>query len=159
MIIEYIHTHQAEFWIILGFVLLSVEVATGMVTGILLFGSLGAIITGLLMLSGVLSETWEIGIASTAICSGIVTAVLWKPLKKLQDSDVPRKDNSSDLVGHEFVLNTEISLMSPGRTRYSGIEWQVEIDTQSNLESIEAGERVRVTSVEVGKFFVQPVEA
>ncbi len=158
MIIEYIHTHQAEFWIILGFVLLSVEVATGMVTGILLFGSIGAIITGLLMLSGLLGETWEVGIASTAICSGISTALLWKPLKKMQDSDVPKKDNSSDLVGHEFVLDAEVNLLSPGRTRYSGIEWQVEIDTQSGIESIDAGARVKVTSVEVGKFFVRPVD-
>ncbi len=157
MIPEYINTHQAEFWIILGFVLLSIEVATGLVTGILLFGSLGAIITGLLMLAGALPETWETGIASTAICAGIVTLLLWKPLKKMQNQDVPKKDNSSDLVGHEFTLEQDISRTSPGKTRYSGIEWKVEIDPQSDTGEIATGQRVAVTSVEVGKFIVKPV--
>ena len=157
MIADYINTHQSEFWIILGFILLSIEVSTGMVTGILLFGSIGAIITGLLMLAGILPETWEAGISSTAICAAIVTLLLWKPLKKMQDTGVPNKDNSSDLVGYEFILKQDISLLSPGKTRYSGIEWKVEIDKNSQQESIDAGQRVAVSSVEVGKFFVKKV--
>lgn len=157
MITEYINTHQAEFWIILGFILLSIEVATGMVTGILLFGSLGSIITGLLMLAGILDETWQVGIASTAICAAIVTLALWKPLKNLQNKSVETKDNSSDLIGYEFTLKEDISLLSPGSTRYSGIEWKVEIDTHTDIENITSGSKVKVSSVEVGKFFVKPL--
>jgi len=157
MIADYINTHQPEFWIILGFILLSIEVSTGMVTGILLFGSIGAIITGLLMLAGLLPETWEAGIASTAISAAIVTFLLWKPLKKMQDTGIAKKDNSSDLVGHEFILEQDISLLSPGKTRYSGIEWNVEIASDAEQESIDAGQRVAVSSVEVGKFFVKKI--
>lgn len=156
MIAEYINTHQAEFWIILGFIFLAVEVSTGMVTGILLFGSIGAIITGLLMLAGILTETWDVGIASTAICAGIVTVLLWKPLKKMQDGEIPDKDNSSDLVGYKFMLDQDITLLSPGKTRYSGIEWKVEIYKDADTDEIKAGQEVEVCSVDVGKFRVKP---
>ena len=37
MIADYIVNHQAEFWIIVGFVLLGVEVVTGFSLGVFLF--------------------------------------------------------------------------------------------------------------------------
>ncbi len=157
MIAEYINNHQAEFWVLLGFLMLAIEVSTGLVTGLLLFGGIGGIITGLLMMSGVLNETWEIGMASTAISAAIVTLVLWKPLKNLQNADVPKKDNSSDLVGYEFVLEQDINLLTPGTTQYSGIEWKVEIYQDAGVDEISAATRVEVCSVDVGKFRVKPV--
>ena len=96
MIAEYIYTHQPEFWIMLGFSMLVIEVSTGFITGLLLFGGIGAVMTGLLMLAGVINETWETGIASTAISAVVIALLLWKPLKKMQNADIPRKDNSSD---------------------------------------------------------------
>ena len=157
MIAEYINTHQAEFWIMLGFFMLVVEVSTGLVTGILLFGGIGAIITGLLMLAGILNETWEIGISSSAISAAVITLLLWKPLKKMQNADVPRKDNSSDLVGYEFVLQQDIDLLTPSSIQYSGIEWKVEIYKDAGVDEIKATTRVKVCSVDVGKFRVKPV--
>jgi len=157
MIVEYINSHQAEFWILIGFTTLIIEVSTGLITGLLLFGGVGAIITGLLMLTGLLNETWQVGIASTAISSAIVALLLWKPLKKLQNTDVPEKDNSSDLVGYEFILQQDINLLSPGTTQYSGIEWKVEIDKDAGVDEIKAASRVTVSSVEVGKFMVKPL--
>ncbi len=157
MIAEYINSHQAEFWILLGFLMLAIEVSTGLVTGLLLFGGIGAIISGLLMMAGILNETWEVGMASTAICSALVTAALWKPLKKLQNADVPEKDNSSDLVGYEFVLQQDISLLKPGTTQYSGIEWKVEIYKDAGVDEISSASRVEVCSIDVGKFRVKPV--
>ena len=157
MIAEYINTHQAEFWILLGFSMLVIEVSTGLVTGLLLFGGVGTIVTGLLMMAGVLNETWEIGIASSAIISAIIAVLLWRPLKSLQNDDIPDKDNSSDLVGYEFVLQQDISLLKPGTTDYSGIEWKVEIYKDAGVEEISAATHVVVCSVEVGKFKVKPL--
>lgn len=157
MIAEYIYTHQAEFWIMLGFAMLVVEVSLGLITGVLLFGGIGAIITGILMMTGILNETWEIGLASTAICAALTALVLWKPLKKMQNSDVPKKDNSSDLVGYEFVLQQDITLLSLGTIQYSGIEWKVEIYKDAGVDEIKAATRVVVCSVEVGRFKVKPV--
>ena len=155
MLTDYIINHQAEFWLISGFIMLVIEVVTGFTTGIFLFGGLGAITSGLLMSVGVLPETWIAGVSSTGISSGIIASLLWKPLKKLQGNRAREKDNSSDLVGHEFVVETDITLNNPGSTHYSGIRWKVEIDRDAGIDTIEAGQRVSVSSVEVGTFKVK----
>ena len=157
MIAQYINSHQAEFWTLLGFLMLAIEVSTGLVTGLFLFAGIGSIITGLLMMTGILNETWEVGIASTAICASISALALWKPLKKMQNADEPKKDNSSDLVGYEFVLQQDINLLTPGTTDYSGIKWKVEVYKDAGVDEISAATRVVVCSVDVGKFRVKPV--
>ena len=127
MITDYIVSHQSEFWLVVGFVMLTIEVFSGFAAGVFLFAGLGALITGLLMSVGVLPETWIAGIACTGISSGIVTVLLWNPLKKLQNNGTLKKDNSSDLVGYEFVLDDDITASQPGVINYSGITWKVEI--------------------------------
>lgn len=158
MIADYIVNHQAQFWLLFGFAMLVVEVVTGFTTGVFLFAGLGAISTGLLMTFAILPETWIAGVASTGISSGVITALLWKPLKSLQGDKPIEKDNSSDLVGHEFALEEAIGIHTPGTTQYSGINWKVEIDKQAGIDSIEAGTRVYVSSVEVGVFKVKLLE-
>lgn len=155
MIAEYIVNHQAEFWLAFGFVMLAIEVITGFTTGIFLFAGLGALTTGALMSVGVLPGTWIAGVSCTGISSGIITGLLWKPLKRLQGDKPAEKDNSSDLVGHEFVVENDITMRKPGATHYSGISWRVEIDKDAGVEIIEAGQRVSVSSVEVGLFKVK----
>ena len=155
MIADYIANHQNEFWLALGFALLALEVITGFSTGIFLFAGLAGITTGLLMSSGVLPETWTAGISSLGISSGVITALLWKPLKKLQGNRSTEKDNSSDLIGHEFVLDSDIAVNKPGITQYSGISWKVQIDRDAGVDTIEAGQSVTVSSVEVGAFKVK----
>ena len=155
MIAEYIVSHQTEFWLVFGFAMLAIEVVTGFTVGVFLFGGLGALMTGMLMSFGVLPETWIAGIACTGISSGVITSLLWKPLKKLQGDRPAGKDNSSDLVGHEFVVDSDIAVNKPGMTTYSGITWKVEIDNDAGIDIIQAGQRVSVTSVEVGVFKVK----
>ena len=155
MIADYIANHQAEFWIIAGFVLLALEVVTGFTVGVFLFAGLGALTTGILMTFALLPETMTAGISCTGISSGIIAALLWQPLKKLQGNRQPEKDNSSDLIGHEFIVDSDITVNNPGTTNYSGISWKVEIDTDADVDVIQAGQRVSVTSVEVGRFKVK----
>lgn len=155
MITDYIINHQAEFWLIFGFVMLVLEVVTGFTIGVFLFGGLGALVTGLLMSVDVLPHTWIAGVACTGISSGVIATLLWKPLKRLQNDRPVGKDNSSDLVGHEFVLEDDIAVNKPGTTHYSGISWKVEIDKDAGVNTIQAGQRVTVSSVEVGVFKVK----
>jgi len=152
---DYIINHQMEFWLAFGFIMLSLEIVTGFSTGILLFGGLAALATGLLMSLGVLPPTWVVGVSSTGIGSGLIALLLWKPLKKLQGSGPAKKDNSSDLVGHEFVLDTDIFVGNPSVTNYSGVTWRVEIDEDAGVDALPAGQRVSVSSVEVGLFKVR----
>ena len=74
-----------------------------------------------------LPETWTAGVACTGISSGVITALRWKPLKKLQRFP-SKKDDSSDLIGYEFVTESDLAMNKPGSKRYSGITWRVEID-------------------------------
>ncbi len=155
MIVDYIVSHQAEFWLMFGFAMLAIEVLTGFTTGVFLFAGLGALSTGILMSFSVLPETWIAGVSCTGISTGIITSLLWKPLKNLQGDRPREKDNSSDLVGHEFVVESDIAVNKPGSTNYSGISWKVEIDKDAGINTIQAGQRVSVSSVEVGVFKVK----
>ena len=155
MIIDYIVSHQAEFWLVMGFALLAAEVLTGFTVGVFLFAGMGALVSGGLMSFGVLAETWVAGISCTGISTGVITAVLWKPLKKLQGDRPIEKDNSSDFIGYTFVTENEITTTKPGKTQYSGLSWRVEIDKDAGVDVIEAGKHVSVSSVEVGAFKVK----
>lgn len=156
--IEYIQTHQSGFWIAAGFIMLAAEVLLfGFTTIILLFAGLGAIVTGLLMMAGLLPETWIAGTACFGISSGIASLLLWKPLRNMQDGMTPQKKQSSDLIGLEFTVMQDITAVQPGRHRYSGVDWTVELDHTASIETIAAGQRVAVTSVDAGIFRVKPV--
>ena len=149
--VDYINGHMSGFWIALGFVLLAAEVLLfGFTTIIFLFAGLGALASGLLMSAGLIPETWVAGTACFGIATGVCSAVLWKPLKSMQDRSVPEQKPTSDLVGLEFVSQEDLSTTTPGSYRYSGIDWRVEIDSSSDVEALTKGDRVTVVSVEVG---------
>ena len=160
MITEYIHTHQPGFWIALGFALMACEVLLfGFSTIIFLFAGIGAVVTGLLMMAGILPETWIAGVACFGISTGIISALLWKPFSKMQRSGrAPKPGQDSDLLGLTFVLSTDISMTEPGSHRYSGIDWRVEPD-KNNMAGIPAGTPIKVTGVDVGIFRVCPVNS
>ncbi|PCI06637.1 MAG: hypothetical protein COB77_06440 [Gammaproteobacteria bacterium] len=148
---DYINNHMSGFWIALGFAMLVAEVMLfGFTTIIFLFAGLGALTSGLLMSFGVIPETWIAGTACFGIATGVFGVVLWKPLKALQDKAAPPQKPTSDLVGLEFVLMDDISVMSAGSHRYSGIDWKVELDAGSKFDSLAKGKRVIVVSVDVG---------
>jgi len=153
--IEYIDTHQSGFWIAAGFALLAAEVLLfGFTTIIFLFAGLGAIVTGLAMMFGLLPETWTAGISCFGITTGLVSAVLWKPLNRMQDNSTPPQRQTSDLIGYEFVLQQDVTTLQPGLHRYSGVDWKVELDGQAS-DQLNAGQRVTVTSIDAGIFRVK----
>jgi len=154
--IEYFNANIHSFWFAVGFILLIVEaLALGFSTGFVLFIGLGALLTGGLIWFGLMPGTWLASIATFGVSSVLISVALWKPLKSFQaNSEVPEKDNTSDIIGLKFRLDTDITTTVPGTTRYSGIEWQVEIDFGSEAKEICAGTTVVVVSVDAGKFRV-----
>ena len=155
--IEYIQAHQAGFWIAVGFILLALEVLVfGFTTIVMFFAGLGAVTTGLLMKTGIVPHTWIAGIASFGISTGIYSILLWKPLNRIQANSTPQQKQSSDLIGLEFALEQDISLTQTGTTKYSGVTWRVEIDKDADVDTITRGQRVRVSSLDVGIFRVKP---
>jgi len=155
-VIDYFNANPASFWFLVGFVLLAIEiVAFGFASGVLLFGSIGALITGALLWSGIVPDTWLTGVAVFTLTSMAVAVLLWKPLKSLQSSGKLGADRSSDLIGHEFRLLDTVSVTTPGTIRYSGVEWQVQLDADSAVEQLDKGSRVRVSRVSPGVFQVR----
>lgn len=154
---ELINQYQPQFWLLCGFILLAIEAAAfGFTSGVLLFTGIGALLTGALMMMGLLPIGWSAGVASSALLSGISAGLLWRPLKRLQNQTPDDRNTSSDFVGHSFELKEEITKTKPGSTRYSGIEWQVKIDEhETEAQSMAQGRRVIVTSVDVGCFHVK----
>ena len=125
MIIDYFSTHIYAFWFVAGFLLLALEILVfGFSTGVALFLGLASLSTGGLIWFELLPATWTAGIASFSISSVVISALLWKPFKNLEKKGAPvGRDNSSDIIGHEFRLQETISAIKPGKTRFSGIEW------------------------------------
>jgi membrane protein implicated in regulation of membrane protease activity len=158
--IEYLNTHLYSFWFVTGFILLGVElVILGFSAGFFLFLGLAALATGGLLWWEIVPSTWLSSIVTFAVSSAVISAALWKPFKSLQDNRAePKKDNSSDFIGYEFRLVDDISLMQPGKTRYSGIEWRVDIDKSCDLKEIKAGTLVKVVEIDAGRFYVVPVD-
>lgn len=151
MMFDYINNNMSGFWIALGFVLLATEVFLfGFTTIVFVFAGLGAIITGLLMLAGIVPETWVAGVSSFGIATGISSAVLWKPMMLMQGKTAAKQQPVSDFVGMEFVLAEDLMLTTSAKYRYSGVDWRVEIDGSSDVDAITKGERVVVVTVEVG---------
>lgn len=155
--IEYLNTHQGAFWFTVGFVLLTLEILVlGMATGVVLFAGIGGLITGALVSLGIVPSTWLAGIACFGISSALSAALLWKPLLRFQNEDRADRDTSSDFIGYSFWLDDTVSRTTPGHTRYSGIDWRVEIDDTLGADQISAGAKVTVTSVDAGIFRVKP---
>lgn len=154
---QIIEQNFATAWFLLGFALLGVEiVAFGMASGVLLFAGVGALVTGGLLWSGIVPETWIASLATFSVSTLASAVLLWGPLKRMQATPAAPAAPTSDLIGHSFRLEQGISTSATGTTRFSGIQWRVEIDSSAGVESIEAGEQVEVVSVDAGVFRVRP---
>ncbi len=149
--------HQATIWIIFGFLLLAIEaIAFGFGSGLLLFGSLGAIVTGALLWFSFIPNSFVAAVACFAIATAAITGLLWNPLKRMQSGADLGNDRSSDLIGHTFTLASDINATTTGTQKFSGINWRVEPGQNLTMQTIPAGTRVRVSAVSVGVFYVEP---
>ncbi len=153
----YLQNNMAQTTIIIGLILLIIEVwLLGLSTIVLLALGVAAVITGVLALIGVVPETLTALIATSGIGAGVLTAVLWKPLKKSQKS--PRREFNihSDLIGLEFQLDADMDATHPATVKYSGVSWKLVLAAPHRDAILPAGSMVKVVAVDVGRFTVEP---
>jgi len=156
---QFVLEHQAGFWLGLGFLLLAIElVAFGLGSGVLMFGGVGAIITGALVWFGVVPDYFIASVACFALSTTLAAALLWLPLKRLQSGTELGNDRSSDIIGHTFILGGDINRRTQVQQKYSGINWQVKPSEDLGNVTITAGTKVIVTAVSVGSFFVKAAD-
>lgn len=148
---ETLNGYLPTLLIFVGLAMLAIEVGVlGFSIMILFFIGLGCLATGLLMLVGVVPQT----LAGALLGSGLLTLLaavgLWKPLQRLQNTPAS-KPVTSDLIGSEFVLESDVSPNAPGQVKFSGITWRVIADS-----AIARGTKVEVTGTAVGELTVKP---
>lgn len=152
--------NQASLWFAIGFALLAIEIlAFGFGSGVLLFASLGALVTGGLLWLDAIPQVWVYSIACFAVASALVTALLWAPFKRLQSGAELGNDRSSDLIGYQFRLDGDLSRTQEASHKFSGVPWRVQLSEDSATDAIASGSRVRVSAVNAGVFVVVPDEA
>jgi membrane protein implicated in regulation of membrane protease activity len=139
--------------IIIGIALLAVEVGVfGFSVFLLFFVGLACIVTGIMM-QFLIPATVTWGLIMVAVLSITFAVVLWKPLRKMQDS----RGNTAvknDLIGHSFVLERDIAAGGHGKHRMSGVDWKVRSDAP-----LKAGAHVQVVKVDVGELTIAPALA
>jgi inner membrane protein len=142
---EWLASNFASLLVFFGVVLLVIEVGLlGFSVFILFFVGLACILTGALIMLGLVPETLVAAFGSIALLSVVLAAVLWVPLKKVQNS-TDSHSVKGDFIGHSFRLEQDVSSSRYGRYRLSGIEWKVRSELPLN-----AGDEVEITKVEVG---------
>ena len=156
--LEYFNENQASFWFALGALALIVELLVlGMSTIILFMLGIGALATGTLMYMGILGEGWLLGTAVTGIIAFAAGVLLWKPLKRYQEAEVPRSGQSSDFLGMEFTLSSLLDVENTSTHQFSGVSWRVELAREDQDKSLAAGDRVRVVALHPGILVVAPI--
>jgi len=149
---DFISQYLSESLIAFGIALLVIEVALlGFVTFVLLFLGLSLVLTGVLMMAGVLDNTYLTALWSNAIVTAILAALLWKPLKQSQNKITGDK-NITNTLEHQFILEADADSQSQGTHKYSGIQWKVR-----SQQPISQGTLVKVVKADVGVLWVEEV--
>lgn len=135
--------------IVLGIALLALEVGVfGFNVFILFFIGLASILTGLLIMTGLINTGLQSAFGSIAMLTLLLALVLWKPLKKFQDNS-RNQVVKGDFIGHSFLLEHDVSAHQFSSHKMSGISWNVKSETP-----LAAGTEVEVVKAEVGELTV-----
>ncbi len=146
---ESITNNLSQYLLFLGFVLIVAEVVFGFTVILLVTLGLSMIVTSALMSLGFIDEGLLEAFVAVSVIDGLLVALLWKPMKRLQKDKVPN-EVKSDLIGSTFLLDTDISPNSPSQIRFSGSHWRAISDT-----AISRGKMVKVKKVEVGILYLE----
>ena len=141
----------AQTLLILGVIALIIEVAIlGFATFVLFFVGLSLVFSGGLIYAGLLEANWLTALWVNALLTAALAALLWKPLKRLQDSRESTEVHS-DFAELTFTLEQDVDTQGGYKYAYSGIEWQVK-----SQHPLVKGTSVKVVKKEVGVFWVEP---
>jgi len=150
----YFFEHHDHLWYLIAGVSFIVELSIMGLSGPLLFFAIASVITGALVSLGVL-EGWQVELFSVGILTAITAAILWQPLKKLQNSKAAT-DNSSDMIGLIVIASSDITTID-GSIRYSGINWTARLSTDCKLDSISAQSQCEIVAISGNTMLVKPV--
>ncbi len=148
---------MAELTIIIGLIFLIVEIwVLGLSTIVLLALGLSTIATGVLAWVGIVPTTIVGVISGSGIGAGVLTAILWGPMKRMQKGESREFNIHSDLIGLVFELETPMDANTSATVKYSGVSWKLVLGPAFKDVQLNTGDSVKVIAVDVGKFTVEP---
>jgi len=151
---EYFLENPDHLWYLIAGISFVIELSIMGLSGPLLFFAIASLATGILITIGFI-EGWQSEILTVGILTAVVAAILWKPLKSLQNSK-GKTDNSSDMVGLTVLASTDITVTA-GTIRYSGIDWQARLAEEANGESISADSQCVIVAITGNVMLVKAV--
>ena len=141
---EYFLENPAHLWYLIAGISFVIELSIMGLSGPLLFFAIASLTTGILVNVGFI-DGWQSELLTVGLLTAVVAAILWKPLKSLQNTK-DKTDNSSDMVGLSVLASTEINATS-GTIRYSGIDWQARLAEEANGKSISAESQCQIVAI------------
>jgi hypothetical protein len=146
--------HHQFIWYALAGISLVLELSIMGLSGPLFFFAIASAITGVLVGLGII-DGWAIEVLTVGILSALITLIMWKPLKKLQNSR-SKTDESSDMIGLQVTVVDEIN-HSGGSIRYSGLNWNARLAEEANVEVIGSNQVCIIAAITGTTMLVKPV--
>lgn len=153
-IISYFTSHNAQLLYLMAGLAFVIELTVMGLSGPLLFFAISCVLTAILTSLGLL-QSWETQIFTVGILTGLTAVLLWKPLKRFQNSG-GGPDTSSDMIGKHVPCSTTITTLG-GSIRYSGIDWQARLDTANADSPIPEGDQCAISGVDGNVMIVTPL--
>ncbi len=141
---EYFLENPDHLWYLIAGISFVIELSIMGLSGPLLFFAIASLTTGILVSIGFI-DGWQSEVLTVGLLTAVVAAVLWKPLKALQNSK-DKTDDSSDMIGLQVPSTSEINATS-GTIRYSGIDWQARLADEANGECISESSQCEIVGV------------
>jgi len=151
---EYFLENPAHLWYFIAGISFVIELSIMGLSGPLLFFALASLTTGIMVNIGFI-EGWQSEVLTVGLLTALIAAVLWKPLKSLQNSK-RKTDDSSDMIGLKVPVSSEINSMS-GSVRYSGIDWQARLADEVDVDSIKEQSQCQIVAITGNTMLVKPV--
>lgn len=151
-LVNHFNNNHHHLLFVLAGAALCIEALLGL-TGPLLFFAIGSLLSAVLVTAGLLTS-WEAETVSVVILTALSAALIWRPLKRLQNASID-SDNSSDMIGRVLIASSQIT-ETEGKLEYSGTQW--ESRTGPGDAPIESGSKVKVVSIEGTRLFVIPTK-
>lgn len=149
----FLENHQLIWYAIAG-ISLVLELGIMGLSGPLLFFAIASVITGMLINVGVI-EAWQSQIVVVGLLTAVITLVLWKPLKNMQNSR-SKTDESSDMIGLQVPVVDTVT-QAEGSVRYSGVNWQARLADNVEVENIAQNSMCTIVAVTGTTMLVAPV--
>lgn len=153
-IINYFSENNAQLFYLIAGISFVLELTVLGMTGPLLFFAIACVFTALLINFNLLLS-WESQFLSVGIITGLITVLLWKPLKQFQNSG-GGSDTSSDMIGKEVPSSSEITRVS-GHIRFSGINWSARLASDCEEDSVQTDMPCIIVGVKGNVMLIKPL--